>query len=407
MKTGIAVQYLERTFRPQLGMDDQIVKEIDHQLEGIMLSKGNKIKGYAPIFGLTRVADDVLSSIKRWSQLGDLFVPYWARDVTRLARNVLIPDQKRFDLGDTRVMGLSRTRFEQDFEIEGHSFTTRFTPDLDAHLVTIDLLENPESQPLLHHKFGSLQLMFSDDDAWHISAMQLIRLDHVFVNTLKYVLLVMAFQYIQFFQAFSNLQKLSIMIDPAVFSFNPSPFDILTFGRFGIVAQTQHVQEHFDFKAAKVQRDGGRMMNLRYIEVPATNPSKAPLTIFIEGPEQHSVIVEPVIYDESIRVVKVDEATENQLIINLLNKKPIEVVYVEEEDFDQARNKAWTGAGNILVPVTGAQTPHSFTIQSVLISGISCELKAEKAFRRTLESEPAINFEGLNTQRLSALSRRS
>jgi hypothetical protein len=407
MKTGIAVQYLERTFRPQLAMDDPVGKEIDRQLEGIMMSKGNQIKGYAPIVGLTRIADDVISSIKRWSQLGDLLVPYWARGITRLARNVLIPDQKRFDLGDARVMGTSRTRFEQDFEISGHSFTTRFTPDLDAHMATIDLRENLECERLVHHKFGSLQLMHSDDDKWHITTIHLIRLDHGFVNTLKYVLLVMAFQYIQFLQALSSTQQLSIMIDPAVFSFNPSPFDILTFRRFGIVAETLDVQEHFDFKAAKVQRDGGRMMNLRYIEVPATDPSKAPLIIFIEGPEQHSVIVDPVIYDESIRVVKVDEGTENQLITDLLNRKPIEVVYVEEEDFDQARTKAWIGADRILVPTTGAQTPHSFAIQSVLISGISCELKAEKAFRRSLESEPAIEFEGLNTQRLSELSRPS
>ncbi len=403
LKTGIAVQYLERTIKPQLAMDDPVVTEIDRQLEGIMLLISNQMKGYAPIVGLTRVADDVMSSIKNWLQLGDLFVPFWARDYAQLARNILIPDQKRFDLGDARVMGRSRTRFESDFEIEGHSFTTRFTPDFDTRVVTIDLLENPANGRPVHHKFGSLQFMHADDGQWHITAMQLIRLDHVFVNTLKYVLLVMAFQYIQFLQALSDLQKLSIMIDPAVFAFNPSPFDIVTFRRFGIVPKTGDMQEHFNFKAAKIQRDGGRMMNLRYIEVPATDPSKAPLIIFIEGPEQHSVIIEPTIYDEVVRVVKVDEDTGNQLIINLLNNKPVEVVYYEEEGFDQARNKAWTGAGNILVPVTGAQTPHSFTIQSVLISGISFELKAEYAFRRTLEAEPAINFEGLNRQRLSAL----
>jgi hypothetical protein len=407
LKTGIAVQYLERTIKPQLAMDDLVAREIDRQLEGIMLSKSNQMKGYAPIVGLTRVADDVMSSIKSWSQLGDLFVPFWARDFAQLARNIRAPDQKRFDLGDARVMGRSRTRFEQDFQIEGHSFTTRFTPDFDTHVVMIDLLDDPESERPFHHKFGSLQLMQADGGQWHITAMQLIRLDHVFVNTLKYVLLVMAFQYIQFLQALSDLQKLSIMIDPAVFSFNPSPFDIVTFRRFGIFPQTQDVQEHFNFKAAKVQRDGGRMMNLRYIEVPAKDSSNAPLIIFIEGPERHSVIIEPVIYDDAVRVVKVDEDTESQLIIDLLNNKPVEVDYVEEEGLDRARNKAWTGAGNILVTVTGAQTPHSFTIQSVLISGISCELKAENAFRRTLEAEPAINFEGVNTQRLSALICRS
>jgi hypothetical protein len=249
--------------------------------------------------------------------------------------------------------------------------------------------------------------MHADEGQWHITDMQLIRLDHVFVNALKYVLLVMAFQYIQFLQALFDLQKLSIVIDPAVFAFNPSPFDIVTFRRFGIVPQTGDLQEHFDFKAAKVQRDGGRMMNLRYIEVPDIDPSKAPLIIFVEGPEQHSIIIEPAIYDEAVRVVKVDEETENQLIINLLNNKPVRVIYYEEEGFDQARNKAWAGAGNILVPVAGAQTPHSFTIQSVLISGISFVLKAEYAFHRTLEAEPAINFEGLNGQQLSALSSRS
>jgi hypothetical protein len=234
--------------------------------------------------------------------------------------------------------------------------------------------------------------------------MQLIRLDHVFVNALKYALLVMAFEYIRFLQALCNSRKLSIMIDPAVFSFNPSPFDIVTFRRFGIVPRTEDVQEHFNFKAAKVQRDGGRMMNLRYIEVPATDSSKAPLTIFIEGPEQHSVIIEPGIYEEAIRVVKVDEDTERQLIIDLLDNTPIEVDYVEEEGLDQARDEAWTGAGNILVPVTGGQTPHSFTIRSVLISGISCELHAESTFCRTLEAEPAIDFEGLDRQRLSAIT---
>ncbi|MCG6859793.1 MAG: hypothetical protein LJE70_00660 [Chromatiaceae bacterium] len=402
LKTGIAVQYLERTIKPELSKDDPIIKEIDRQLEGIMLLSSNQMKGYAPIVGLTRVADDVISSLKSWLQLGDRFVPFWARDYAQLTRNMLIPDQKRFDLGDSRVMGHSCTRFEQDFKIEGHSFTTRFTPDVDTHAFTIALLENPADERPVHHKFGSLQLMLADDGQWHITAMQLIRLDHVFVNTLKHVLLVMTFQYIQFLQALSDLQKLSIMIDPSVFSFNPSPFDIVTFRRFGIVPQTGEVQEHFNFKAAKVQRDGGRMMNLRYIEVPAKDPSKAPLIIFVEGPERHSVIIEPAIYDEAVRVVKVDEKTEKQLIIHLINNKPVKVLYVDEEDFDQARNKVWTGSGNLLVPVTGAQTPHSFTIQSVLISGISCELKAEHEFRRALEAEPATNFYGLNQQRLSA-----
>jgi hypothetical protein len=387
-------------------VDDPVVKEIDRQLEGIMLLNSNQMKGYAPIVGLTRVADDVMSSIKNWLQLGDLFVPFWARDYAQLARSILIPDQKRFDLGEARIMDRSCTRFDQHFETEGHSFTTRFTPDFDTRVVTIDLLEKLADERPAHHKFGSLQLMSADDGQWHITAMQLIRLDHLFANALKYVLLVMAFQYIQFLQALSDLQKLSIMIDPAVFSFNPSPFDIVIFRRFGIVPQTGDVQERFNFKAAKIQRDGGRMMNLRYIEVPAKDPSKAPLIIFIEGPEQHSVIIEPAVYDEAVRVVKVDEETESQMIITLLNNKPVEVVYLEEEGFDQARKKASMGAGKILVPVTGAQTPHSFTIQSVLISGISCELKSEYAFRRTLEAEPVINFEGLNRQRLAALSRR-
>ena len=407
LKTGIAVQYLQRTIKPQLAMDDPVVEEIDRQLEGIVVLRSNQMRGYAPIVGLTKVADDVRSSIKTWLQLGDLFVPFWARDYVQLARNIFIPDQKRFDLGDARVMGLSRTRFVQDFEIEGHSFSTRFTPDLDTRSVTVDLLENPASEQPIHHKFGALQLMCADDGKWHITAMQLIRLDHVFANALKYVLLVMTFQYIQFLQALSDLQTLSIIIDPTVFSFNPSPFDIVTFRRFGIVPETADVQEQFNFKAAKVQRDGGRMMNLRYIEVPASDPSKAPLIIFIEGPEQHSVIIEPAVYDEAVRIVKVDEETENQLIVDLLNNKLVEVVYVEEEDLDQARNEKWAGAGSILLPVTGAQTPHSFTIRSVLISGISCELKAEYAFRQTLEAEPAVNFEGLNRRRLSSLSRRS
>ena len=405
LKTGIAVQYLEHTIKPQLATDDPVSREIDRQLKGIMVLRSNQMKGYAPIVGLTRVSDDIKSSIKNWLQLGDLFVPYWARDYAQLARNVLIPDQKRHYMGDARVIGRNRTRFEQDFEIEGHSFTTRFTPNFDARMVTIDLLENPASERPFHHKFGSLQLTHADDGQWHITAMQLIRLDHVFVNTLKYVLLVMAFQHIQFLQALSDSQKLFIMIDPAVFTFNPSPFDIVTFRRFGIVPQTGNVQEYFNFKAAKVQRDGGRMMNLRYIEVPAKDLSKAPLIIFIEGPEQHSVIIDPVIYDEAVRVVKVDEGTEKQLITSLLNNKPVKVVYIEEEDFDQTRNKAWTETDNILVPVTGAQTPHSFTIQSVLISGISYELKAEYALHQTLEAEPSINFEGLNWERLAALSK--
>jgi hypothetical protein len=406
MKTGIAVQYLERTLKPQLETEDPVAREIDRQLEGIMLSKGNIIKGYAPIVGLTRVADDVISSIKEWSRLGDLFVPFWARGLTRLARDVLIPDQKRFDLGDARVMCRTRTRFEQDFEIEGHSFTARFTPDFDAHGVAIDLMENPASDRLAHHKFGSLQLKHASDGQWHIAAMHFIRLDHVFANTLKYALLVMAFQYIQFLQSLSDIQKLSIVVDPAVFSFNPSPFDIVTFRRFGIVPQTRDVQEHFDLSAANVRQDGGRMMNLRYIEVPAKDPGKTPLIIFIEGPEQHSVIVDPVIYDEAIRVVKVDEGTEYQLINNLLNNEAVEVAYIQEEDSDSASKKATTGTGNIVVPVTGAQTPHSFSIQSVLISGISCELKAEKTFRRALNAEPAIDFDGLDAKRLSTLSYR-
>jgi len=404
LKTGIAVQYLERTIKPQLEAGDPVVEEIDRQLEGIMLLRSNQMKGYAPIVGLARVADDVMSSIKNWSQLGDLFVPFWARRYARLTRNVLIPDQKRFNLGDARVMGRTRTRFEQDFSIEGHSFTTRFTPDFDTHVVTIDLLENPANGKRVYHKFGFLQLMHADDGQWHITAMQLIRLDHPIVNPLKYTLLLMAFQYIQLLHALSGLQTLSIMIEPAVFSFNPSPFDIVTFRRFGIVPQTQNEQEHFNFRASTVQRDGGRMMNLRYIEVPALDPSKAPLIVFIEGPEQHSVIIEPAIYDEAIRVVKDDEEKEHQLIIDLLNNKPVEVLYVEEDGLDKARKDACTGADRILVPVTGAQTTHSFTIQSVLISGISFELKSEYAFRRTLEAEPTINFEGLNQQNISALS---
>jgi hypothetical protein len=272
-------------------------------------------------------------------------------------------------------------------------------------VVTIDLLENPASGRPIHHKLGFLQLMHADDGQWHMTAMQLIRLDHIFINALKYVLLVMAFQYIQYLQAISESKKLSIMIDPAVFAFNPSPFDVVTFRRFGIVPQTEDVQAHFNFKAAKVQRDGGRMMNLRYIEVPATDPSKAPLIIFIEGPEQHSVIIEPAIYDEVVRVVMVDGGTERQLLINLLNNKPVDVVYLEEQGIDHARNKAWKGVDSVLVPVTGAQTPHSFTIQSVLISGIAYELKTEYAFRQSLEAEPAIDFEGLNRQRLSVLSK--
>jgi len=405
LKTGIAVQYLERTIKPQLAIADPIAKEIDAQLKGIMLLKSYTMKGYAPIVGLTRVAEDVMSSIKSWLQIGDLFVPFWARDYTQLARSLLIPDQKRFDLVAARVMGRDCTRFEQDFAIEGHGFTTRFTPDFGTSMVTIELLENPASERPVHHKFASLQLMRADNSEWHIATMQLIRLDHVFVNTLKYVMLVMAFQYIQFLQAFSDLQKLSIKIDPAVFSVNPNPFDIVTLKRFGIVPETQDVREHFNFKAAKVQRDGGRMMNLRYIEVPAKDIAEAPLIMFIEGPERHSVIIEPAIYDEAVRVVTNDEGAENQLINNLLNDKPVEVVYVENEHFDQVRDKARWGANNILIPVTGAQEPHSFTIRSVLISGISYELKEEYAFRRTLEAEPAIDFSGLNRQRLSAISR--
>ena len=404
MKTGVAIQYLQNTIKPRLGMDDPVLKEIDRQLEGIMLLRSNQMNGYAPIVGLTRVADDVVSSIKNWLQLGDLIVPFWARDYAQLARNMLIRDQKRYDLRGARVMGGSCTRFEQDFEIEGHSFTARFAPDVDLHVVTIDLLESPAIGRPLHHKFGSLQMAHAKDGQWHITDMQLIRLDHVFVNTLKYVLLVMAFQFIQFLRSLSNSRNLSITIDPAVSTFNPSPFDIVTFRRFGITPQRGDVQRNFDFRAAKVQLDGGRMMNLRHIEVPAIDPSKAPLIMFIEGPEQHSVIIEPAIYDEAVRIVKGDKDTDSQLIIDLLNNKPVEVIY-SEEDFDQESSEAWTAARSIFIPVTGAQIPHNFTIRSVLITGISHELRDEFTFRQTLGAEPAIDFEGLNRERLAALSR--
>ena len=145
-------------------------------------------------------------------------------------------------------------------------------------------------------------------------------------------------------------------------------------------------------------------MNLRHIEVPAIDPSKAPLIMFIEGPEQHSVIIEPAIYDEAVRIVKGDKDTDSQLIIDLLNNKPVEVIY-SEEDFDQESSEAWTAARSIFIPVTGAQIPHNFTIRSVLITGISHELRDEFTFRQTLGAEPAIDFEGLNRERLAALSR--
>jgi hypothetical protein len=73
LKTGNAVQYLEHTIQPRLATDDPVSKEIDRQLEGIMVLKSNQMKGYAPIVGLTRVADDVMSSMKNWLQLDIMF----------------------------------------------------------------------------------------------------------------------------------------------------------------------------------------------------------------------------------------------------------------------------------------------------------------------------------------------